>query len=76
MCDPTNPYDPNAVGIYIEGRRVGYLPRESAAVVAPRLAARRSECLVRAQITGGWSRGGNDEGFFGVVLYMPDPGDI
>lgn len=75
-CDPTNPYDANAVGVYIDDRRVAYLPREAAAVIAPRLAARGSECLVRAQINGGWSRGPKDEGSFGVVLYMPDPSDI
>lgn len=76
QCDPTNPYDRNAVGVYIDGGRVGYLPRDVAAMIAPRIAARRAPCHVRAQINGGWKREDGDEGHCGVVLHMPDPEDI
>lgn len=70
--DPKNPYDADAVGVYVEGRRVGYLPREAAALLSPRLARRRTACIVRGHINGGWKRDSGDEGFCGVVLRLPD----
>lgn len=71
--EPDNAYDPNAVAVLIEGRLVGHLPREGAAMfsdVARRKGGgRRITCA--AMIVGGWSRqrrGTIEEGSFGVKL--------
>lgn len=72
VCEPSNPYDPNAVAVTIDGRKVGHLNREQAAMVCKRLAARRSPCTVRAQVNGGWDRGKGDTGHFGVVIWLPE----
>jgi 2-keto-3-deoxy-6-phosphogluconate aldolase len=32
--EPTNAYDPNAVAVWIEGRRVGYIPKAQNKVLA------------------------------------------
>lgn len=54
--EPDNPYDPNAVAIYIDGRKVGHLPRPAAQAFAPvgrRLAEQRQVGACSATITGG-----------------------
>ncbi|HWO71025.1 MAG TPA: HIRAN domain-containing protein [Actinomycetota bacterium] len=77
--EPTNRYDPNAVQVLIDGKVVGYLSRENAEVLQPRILAtmRREQRAVacRARIVGGWDRGGGDRGHFGVRLYL-DPADL
>jgi hypothetical protein len=70
VAEPTNPYDPNAVAVMIDGRQVGHLSRQTAAIVCARLTARGRPCKVRAAIVGGWERG-KDVGNFGVWLMMP-----
>lgn len=32
--EPTNAYDPNAIAVYVDGRRVGYVPRKNNATLA------------------------------------------
>ena len=67
--------DPKAVRIEIEGETVGYLSRENARDYRdalrraghPRLA--RATC--KANIRGGWDRGPDDRGHFGVWLDIP-----
>jgi HIRAN domain len=58
--EPDNPYDPNAVAVYIAGRKVGHLPRPAAHAFAPvarRLADQQRVGTCSATITGGWDRG-------------------
>lgn len=75
--EPENPYDPNAVQVLVREELVGYLPRDAAAVVAPRLAARPGRRYeVEAVITGGWDRGRGDVGSYGVRVYLPPPNYI
>jgi len=65
-CDRENPYDHNAVKVLIEGRHVGHLPRELAALVADRIAELTSlngEVTCIAEIRGSDSEFGQ-----GVVL--------
>jgi len=50
-CEPSNPYDPNAVSVDINEVSVGYLPKEFARVVAPILAGSTFWC--DATLTGG-----------------------
>ena len=83
--EPDNPYDRNAVAVYIEGQKIGYLPRADAAPYAVLLGHiwSRYHCrgVCRARISGGWKRvheqksGGTwtDEGSFGVTLALAAP---
>ena len=56
--EPDNPWDRNAVAVYIDGRKVGYLPRESAGAYASLLgrlwAGSSSRGVCRAVVSGGW----------------------
>jgi hypothetical protein len=69
-----NPYDHNAVRVEIQGRSVGYLPRDTARSYRERLsqaghAGITAECA--ANIRGGWDRGEGDRGYYGVWLDLP-----
>ena len=68
--EDTNPYDPEAVRIEVGGRTVGYLSRPDARAYRRTLeAARLSETLIcRGRIRGGWDRGEQDRGSFGIFL--------
>jgi len=73
--EPTNPYDRNAVGVQIGGRKVGHLSRADAADLAPVLARLTAAGLVgygRADVYGGWDRGPTDRGDYGITLYIGD----
>lgn len=74
VLDDSNPYDPNAVRVDIKGMTVGYLSKE----VAPHfrehmtsLGHRSTSFQCRANIRGGWDRGGGDTGHYGVWLELP-----
>jgi hypothetical protein len=71
--DPENPVDPDAIAVVIGARRVGWLRRSDARSRALVESARRRDgdatCIAR--IRGGWDRGGDDVGRFGVVLLFP-----
>lgn len=77
MPEPTNPYDPNAVRVVIgSGGTVGYLSRENAVAYRPlidRLAAAGKFVACRACLSGGWDRGPDDRGSFGVRLFIDTP---
>jgi hypothetical protein len=71
VLEDSNPYDENAVRIDIAGSTVGYLSRHDAKSYRGRLkqmgeGSLTQEC--RALIRGGWDRGRNDRGNFGVRL--------
>lgn len=70
QCEPSNPHDRNAVRVTIDGQTVGYLAREIAKQVSPVLGRKRRD--VAAVIVGGWYRGPDDIGHFGVVLWVHD----
>jgi HIRAN domain len=81
--EPENPYDSNAVAIYILGQRVGYLSRDDAeeySILIDELWRKygvRPAC--RASLTGGWRRYASDgktivdEGHYGVRLALAAP---
>jgi hypothetical protein len=68
--EDSNPYDENAVRVDIVGTTIGYLSRHAAKIYRKRLkeepATTPREC--RAVIRGGWDRGRDDRGHFGVRL--------
>ena len=55
--EPDNPWDRNAVAVYVDGRKVGYLPREHAAAYASLLGQvwtnYRGRAVCRAVVGGG-----------------------
>lgn len=77
-----NPYDDKAIRVDIQGKTVGYLSRENARQYRKQskeagYSAITARCS--AKIVGGWDRGGEDKGHFGVKLDLPTadqhPGD-
>lgn len=72
--EPTNRYDPNAVKVQIDGATVGYLSRDTAKALLKTLAEDGfSAAVANAVIVGGWDRGGDDVGSFGVKLNAVSP---
>jgi hypothetical protein len=70
-AEASNPYDPNAIRIEIDGHLVGYLNRQAAKFFKPtadRLASQGQVGTCAARIVGGWDRGEGDIGSFGVRL--------
>ena len=72
--EPDNPYDPQAVAVYIGRAPVGFLSR---AVTSEFLEALErsgySRAACEAVIVGGWDRGPRDRGDFGVRLNTRRP---
>jgi hypothetical protein len=69
-----DPEDPGTTLVLIEGLVVGRLLREDTERLSRVMAeARETMGLVtcRALIRGGWDRGGENVGMFGVVLFLP-----
>jgi hypothetical protein len=69
-----NSYDKNAVRIDIENKTVGYLSRDNAKIYRKQLKKAghaNSTATCAAIIVGGWDRGRNDRGHFGVRLDLP-----
>jgi hypothetical protein len=62
------------VQVFAEGRLVGYLAKQSAALLCSRIAARTAASgpvVVHANLTSGWKRE-DSEGYFGIVLWLPE----
>src|SRR5215217_6090392 len=71
VCERDNPHDPDAVRIDVEGLPVGHLSRAMAKKYRARLEAlnldeRPRAC--RAMVRGGWDRGADDRGEYGIRL--------
>ncbi len=76
--DPANLYDRDAIEVRIDGRTVGHVARSDQPWLRPFVDEsldmhRIATC--RAFIRGGWDRGRDSVGFFGVVLLLPHPDD-
>jgi hypothetical protein len=72
--EPANPHDLHAVAVSIHGIKIGYLERDAAREFDAAL--RRfgyDDAACAAMIVGGWDRGEDNQGSFGVRLdaYMP-----
>lgn len=67
-----NPHDPNAVAVYIDDKKVGYLSRPHARRLSAILDKQKLDGgVAEAIIVGGWRRANNDEGHYGVRLDIP-----
>ena len=81
LPEPTNPYDPNAVRVVVvtadgTGATIGYLSRENAVSYRPvidRVARIGKVAACLASVSGGWDRGTDDRGNFGVRLSVGTP---
>ena len=78
VLENNNPYDNKAVRVDIEGYCTGYLSRENARAYRKELKKAGYPNLTAscdAMIVGGWDRGRDDQGHFGVRLDLPSEGD-
>ena len=73
--EPTNPYDPQAIKVFIDGEPVGYIPNERTARLHKAMAG-RGKLRCKARIDGGWRTNQHDAGHFGVKLAIPLRGQI
>lgn len=69
--EDANPHDSQAVRVDINSKTVGYLPRAAARTWRARNDSRHS-VRCNAVVRGGWDRGANDQGSFGVWLDLPE----
>ena len=72
--EDNNPYDDKAIRVDIQGKTVGYLSRENARQYRERLEEadyKGTTATCSAKIVGGWDRGPEDKGHFGVKLDLP-----
>jgi hypothetical protein len=71
VVEPDNPHDPNACAVYIEGLKVGYLPRDAASdfhqQVADMGVGSPWRFQTKAKLCGGWG----DRPMVGVLLSLP-----
>lgn len=71
-----NPYDKDAVGVFVDRQLVGYVPAKYAARFRSEILAinpRRQPVVCKGRITGGWKRGRGDEGHYGIKLSLTSP---
>jgi hypothetical protein len=72
--EPDNPFDENAIFVSVAGEKVGYLPRKAAARYnETRIAHGIGVATCAAVIVGGWDRGEDDYGHFGINLDVVQP---
>jgi hypothetical protein len=70
-----NPHDNKAIRIDIEGMTVGYFNRSLAREYRKRITEAgypSVTAICNGMIVGGWKRGKNDEGHYGVKLDLPE----
>ena len=71
-----DPDAPGSVSVLIDDLAVGHLRSEDVDRLRPVIAQARvvyGFATCRAVIRGGWDRGGDDVGLFGVGLFLPGP---
>lgn len=76
--EPDHPFDSSAVGVYVNGEKVGHLSREDAVLFQPQLLTLLEGAKVAtcdAQLKGGWSRA-ESRGSFGIDVYLPDESGV
>lgn len=75
--EPSNPHDPNAIRVEIDGRLVGYLSRDNAIKYGQLItgfAASNARPFAQASIVGRWNAELRGD-LFGVFLQMPELDD-
>lgn len=73
MAESNNPYDPNAISVWISGSQVGHLSREDAAELRPGLLALQQQFRGEVTLPGVVVGGGESRPSYGVFLnYSPE----
>jgi hypothetical protein len=75
--DPENPVDEQSVAVFVEDRLIGWLAHDDARrrrAMIDEAARAAGAATCRARVRGGWDRGRDDIGWFGVVLLLPSVG--
>lgn len=74
VAEPTNPYDPNAVQVYVEGEHVAYLSRADALAYQPavRQCAKLGRLIICPAYIAGRGAGADTENL-GIFLHLTDP---
>lgn len=76
ILESSNPHDNQAVMVLINSLHVGYLDRSAArsfrAAIVRAGYGSHTKFQCNAVIKGGWDRGGNDAGMYGVRLDLPE----
>jgi len=71
-----NAHDLNAIGVLLDGRVAGFVPRDQAAAMRAailRINPDERPVICRAKIVGGWLSDDGDEGAYGVKLSLAQP---
>lgn len=71
ITEPGNPHDKNACAIYIEGSKVGYLPRDAAVEFIRQMTRMNVVGVFRVQAKAKLSGGWGDRPMIGVLLNLP-----
>lgn len=74
VLEDENPHDSMAVRVDIDGETVGYMDRRMARQYRKELTRqgiKGHRLRAQALIVGGWKRGGDDQGHYGVKLDLP-----
>jgi hypothetical protein len=72
--DDDNPHDNQAIAVFIESKLVGHFDRKTARNFRQQFieaGAAGVPAVCQAIIVGGWDRGDDDQGHFGVKLDLP-----
>jgi hypothetical protein len=69
-CDPKNEHDANAIRVECMGQLLGYIPRATAALLAPPLNRHGGVAEAVGVIVGGWDNG-ESVGSYGVRIWLP-----
>ena len=70
--EPHNPHDSNAIAVFIEGRKVGYIARREASAISEMMDRNGFDRFTAdAMIVGGWDRGSRGQAHYGVKLDLP-----
>jgi len=70
-----NPHDPNAVGVMLDGKPAGYIPRTRSAAFRDAVIAINPDAkpvICKAEIMGGFVKG-RDRGSYGITLDIAEP---
>jgi hypothetical protein len=73
--EPDNRFDPEAIVVQIDDRAVGYVRREDVEWMRPLIDESldmHGLATCEATIRGGWDRGRDEVGWFGVTLLLPE----
>lgn len=68
-CEPTNPYDSNAVRVESMGLVVGYLPKQLAEAACAGISRHGGAVEGQGLVVGGW-KDGTSEGSFGIRVWL------